>query len=383
MRRFLAPITSLLLILGIAAAVSALRQRPATPPDRQAIPRALARGVEFLLRQQNSDGAWRSENYGTFQDGSALTPLALVSLQEADPTREEARRRAARFLTQYARPDGSIDEGKYGLDFPVYTASLSVRALSAEPDSTYCHAREAWLTYLLDRQLLEANGWRPEDAMYGGWGYCRTIPHKPVPGELSPPLVESNLSATMFALDALDAAGHHDHTVRKAAGVFVQRMQNPDGGFAFVPGDPVRNKAGIPGYPDSTGPAHSYGSTTADGIRCLAATGLPTHSARDWLIGNVQFDRHPGVYIAAHEANRDAVYFYYAASLMHSAQRVDELHPHARTWSVGLAEALIQRQQPDGSWSNPIPLVREDDPIIATCWALQAMARCQKFALAK
>src|SRR5262245_42770070 len=56
------------------------------PPRPQALrsgDEALAAGVEYLLKQQSEDGAWRSDVYATFKDGTALTPLVVAALQEA------------------------------------------------------------------------------------------------------------------------------------------------------------------------------------------------------------------------------------------------------------------------------------------------------------
>ena len=33
-------------------------------------------------------------------------------------------------------------------------------------------------------------------------------------------------------------------------------------------------------------------------------------------------------------------------------------------------------QKPDGSWANPVDLVRENDPLLATCWAVIALRNC-------
>ena len=45
-------------------------------------------------------------------------------------------------------------------------------------------------------------------------------------------------------------------------------------------------------------------------------------------------------------------------------------------WAQELAAALIQRQNPDGSWSNPIDRWWEADPILATSYALQTLNIC-------
>ena len=40
----------------------------------------------------------------------------------------------------------------------------------------------------------------------------------------------------------------------------------------------------------------------------------------------------------------------------------------------GITQALLQTQRRDGSWANPENLVKEDDPLIATSFAVRALA---------
>jgi hypothetical protein len=361
------------------------------PPPRLVVRQfpdeAFARGVAFLLKQQSADGAWRSDLVGPFKDGTALTPLVLCALHDAaaaglDPAgAAAARAKAAAWLAGFAKPDGTIDPGPDGLEFPVYTAALSVRALSHPEHAAHRPARDAWLTFLLDRQLTEKHGWKPGDKPYGGWGYCRTIPRKPEPNAFAPPLLESNLSATVYALDALKAAGVTDPEVYAAAAAFARTCQNADGGFHFVYDDPVRNKAGSPDPPGSGGARfHSYGSTTADGLRALAACGVrgdEPGKARDWLARHFRADTHPGEYAPAHERTREAVYYYYAASVARSLREMGVKEAGRVDRAMELAAGLANRQQPDGSWANPIDLVREHDPLVATSHAVAALARCR------
>ena len=348
------------------------------PGSPELLDRALGQGVAYLLKQQSPDGAWRSDVYATFKDGTALTPLAVCALQSAGAD-AKATRKGSEFLAKFVKDDGTIDPGPDGLDYPVYTAALSVIALSHPENKDLAKARDAWLKYLLDRQLTENLGWQPDDKAFGGWGYCRVPPKKPVPNTVAPPLVESNLSATVFALDALKAAGVTDPAVYEKALVFVRRCQNPDGGFHFIYDDPVRNKAGSPDPPG--GPFlrfHSYGSTTADGLRALLHCGEPelerVASARDWLVKNFKPDTHPGEYIKAHERNRDAVYYYYASSAARTLRLAGVKEAGGQDWANALAAELAKRQNADGSWANPVELVRENDPIVATCNAVIALA---------
>jgi squalene-hopene/tetraprenyl-beta-curcumene cyclase len=367
------------------------RETPA--PER--IARARERGVAFLLSRQAEDGAWRSDTYGTFKDGTALTPLALSALLAAAPEKREAIRKAADYLAAMALPDVGIKPPPYGFDFALYTAALTVGALSHPAIPDHRAARDAWLTYLKRRQLTEELGWKPEEREYGGWGYSRGVPHKPKAGELIPPLTESNLSATTFALDALRAAGvPADDPLWGKALTFVRRCQNwadvpktrepayDDGGFFFIYDDAVRNKAGAAGK-DRSGREryHSYGSTTADGFRCLAYCGVAEsdprrRAAHDWLVKHFQAGRHPGTYAERREMDRMAVYYYYTASLARAPADLvvthgDESVPVTRL----LAEDVAGRQREDGSWVNPAHAIREDDAVLATSFALIALAR--------
>lgn len=372
------------LVAGLALAIGFFPHRgkgsPARTPDK-----SLAAGVAFLVKQQSGDGAWRSDVYATFKDGPALTPLVVCALQEAGepgasaPGVRTAIRKGCDYLAKRVKADGTIENGESGLDYPVYTAALAVKVLSRPDSKDLLKARDAWLKYLLDRQLTEKLGWKPEDKQYGGWGYCRLVPKKPEPGAFAPPLVESNLSATVFALEALKAAGVTDRAVYDKALVFVRRCQNPDGGFHFIYDDPVRNKAGKSG--DDPPTFHSYGSTTADGLRCLILAGEPDRAkiraATDWLRTHFKPDSHPGKYIAAHEPNRNAVYFYYAASAAKALRAAKVTEAGGQPWAQALASELAKRQKSDGSWANPVELVRENDPIVATACAVTALANCK------
>ena len=392
------------------------------PPDDGSIPppravpvrpraEALALGVEYLLKQQSPDGGWRSDVYATFKDGTALTPFAVTALQEAHDAGvrtaavDAAIKRGCEFLAAFTKPDGTIAPPADGFDYPLYTAALTIKAYSHPTATAFAKHRGAWVKYLKERQLTAALGWKEEDKQYGGWGYCRVLPRKPEPGKLAPNLIESNLSATVFALDALRAAGETDAAVYTAASVFVRRCQNwnpptegkpapPwqrsfDGGFFFIYDDPVRNKAGqrdvappIPGAKLHHLMFPSYGSTSADGLQSLALCNDPADTerrdaARQWLLMNFRVDHHPGRYVKAHEPTRDAVYYYYAASAARAFRDHKLALPDGTDWRAELSYALAVRQAKDGSWTNPVELVRENDPLVATANAVLALARCR------
>ena len=374
------------------------------PPAPTPAPKGLAGGVKYLVAQQSEDGAWRSDVYATFKDGTALTPLVLCSLLDAGGDESAAvRKKAAAWLAAKAKPDGTIDEGPDGLPYPVYTAACSVIGLSHDENKEHTKARDAWLKYLLDRQLTEQNGWKSEDKQYGGWGYYPGIPKKPTEGESVPSqhLLESNLSATTFAIEALDAVspllsfvppsplpagwdGPRFWKERSAAVQFVLSCANEDGGFHFIYDDPVRNKAGAVEPQPASLRFHSYGSATADGVRALQSIegpgirwGREITLARNWLVVHFAPDLHPGEYIPTHERNRNAVYFYYARSVAKAFRSYGATEIKGRHWADSLSEALLARQKPDGSWENQLDQQRENDPVLATAYAVSALAECR------
>lgn len=351
---------------------------------------ALDAATRFLCTRQSPDGAWRADTYGVFKAGDALTPLVLHTLRVLSQDDEVTAtvRRGVAYLARFARPDGTIDEGPHGLVYPVYTSALAVQVL--DPGD----ARSAWLAYLRERQLTETLGWQPADVEHGGWGYAHGPPRKPAAGQSLEPLALPNLSATVFALEALRAAGcpAEDPAVQRALR-FVCRCQNyadepepgfDDGGFFFVLGDPSRNKAGPVGTDRAGQPRYaSYGSTTADGLRALLACGLSlddarVRAARRWLERNFSASAHAGRFGPGRAAVQAAVYYYYSWSLVRAlaacGREVVETEGGPVRWADALADALLRQQRADGSWINDAVEVREDDPVVATALAAGALA---------
>jgi squalene-hopene/tetraprenyl-beta-curcumene cyclase len=359
------------------------------------IDHSLAAGTHFLIAAQSADGAWRSDVYAPFKEGDALTPLVVNTLlvqQPSEPLTTACAKGSSYLvkLVEHGAPDH--------LNYPAYAAPEAIVALSAPQYASYRQVRAAWLKYLTERQMVEDLDWSPDDPDYGGWGYAADLPRKPAEGEVISPLHRANLSATTFALESLRAAGcpPQDPKIRKALS-FVARCQNRkatdqkpgkgginDGGFFFVLDDPVRNKAGLiqVGQPEF----RSYGSATADGLRCLLAGGLDPQDGRivaawHWLRQNFSAKSHPGEYAADREHARNSLYFYYACSVaraLHALELRDIRGPDgAAAWSQQLADELMRRQRPDGSWSNPNVDVREDDPLVASAFALRALGACR------
>ncbi len=364
---------------------------------------ALRLASKFLIERQEEDGSWKSRTYGILRDDLSLTPFVLTALHNMPQdggARQASVDKGVNFLLTLIDEDGKIAAGSNGLRYPTYTAAAASWAVMLRSKSPRnLQAQQAWIEYLKRRQLTERIGWRKTDPQFGGWGYDIGIPAKP--GSFPGRQPESNLSATVFAIGALRAARvTTDKPIFKDILLFVERCQNfpddssnadpqfDDGGFFFSPTDPARNKAGVAGT-DMHGKIrfHSYGSMTADGLRALIRCELPfSHprlkAARRWLEYNFRADTNPGAFQSVREPLRDAYYYYYCWSVAHAfmALGVEEIHTKDGTvnWARELAEELLRRQRPDGSWSNHYTDAMEDDPLIATPFAAAALAICSR-----
>jgi hypothetical protein len=327
----------------------------------------LRHAVSWLWSHQEADGGWHSHTYGLLRSGQALTPFVLDALlevpEDAYPQPRNQVDRALAFIRQHTQPDGALGTADPDVpDYPNYATALAVSAI--------CRAhREGWqaqiapmVAYLRGQQFTEQNGWRPRDPVYGAWGMGGGHRTPPDTGHV-------DLSMTRYVLDALRAACVPDSDPAFAAArSFVERCQNlPDGGFFFSTTEVDTNKAGQVGDH-----FRSYGTTTADGILALFATGHAAEdprvaAARYWLVSHHQDMAVPGFVGEAYQRWPKGLAFYYSSS---SAQAFRALQLDG---GDGVAEALRKTQHRDGSWVNPENLVKEDDPLIATPFAVRAL----------
>lgn len=359
---------------------------------------SIAAGSNFLVGKQAAEGAWKSDVYGPLKDGPSLTALIAATMSERPNANSQvARDRATEYLASLVRSDGSVGSVSPDITYPIYAAAGAIQALMSR---RYATTRDAWIRYLRQYQLAPHLGWQPGDLAYGGWSYAASPP-RPVNGKPPSPLAVPNLSATVFALEALRSAGvpASDPAIL-AAKSFVERCQNftddeagwdarfDDGGFFFLIEDPFRNKAGEAGtVAQGRVRYRSYGSTTADGLRALLLCGVPNDHPRvdqavAWLGKHFSAHEHPGEYAAERAHVRQAIYYYYAAAVADALARATEAGYCSvalpSRWAETLAAELVNRQRRDGSWANPIVDTREDDPLVATPLAMRALTICQR-----
>ena len=151
--------------------------------------------------------------------------------------------------------------------------------------------------------------------------------------------------------------------------------KNPDGGFYYTPANGGESMAGK----TPEGGLRSYASMTYAGLKSMIFAGLDKDDPRvkaalEWLMKHYTFEENPGM-------GDSGLYYYYHT--MGKALDVlgDETFTDAKgtvhRWREELADAVITRQQPDGSWVNANARWMENDPNLVTAYALMALAYTQ------
>ena len=250
--------------------------------------------------------------------------------------------RGLKWIRAHVGPDGSLGNAGETADYPAYATALAL-----DLDATIPGARR----YLAACQVTKA-----DHSERGGFAFGARA------AELADAPHTAEISRTAWAAEALGA-----FPGAPAAIDFVTRCQATDGGFYFTPaGD--GNKAGT---------GRSYGSATCDGIRALRRFGVAADDERvkrglTWLDAHEAYDRNPG-FTGQGRHWENGIYFYYLAAL--ATVRADLGGPEG--WRVRIADELMKRQRESGSFVNGDATMREDDPLVATALALEAMVRCR------
>jgi hypothetical protein len=201
----------------------------------------------------------------------------------------------------------------------------------------------------------------------------------------------TNISVTRYVLEALTAEyerrgstnGSNSASALKRlrqaidlGKAYTLRCQNADGGFAFTcePAS-LNNKAA---YADTElKQPRSYGTATCDGIRTLVACGEKpegerVHRALAWLAKRTNLEVVPGFEGFPPEAGWDrGLRYYYYASLSRVLPHFPLADRDARL--EALQQHVVSLQKEDGSWVNESDRMRENDPLIATAFAVIAL----------
>lgn len=318
----------------------------------------LRRAAEYLWARQAEDGGFHSTTYGLLRSGQSLTPFVLGALldvpQSVLPAPPRAVDRALGFIKNKTNADGALGQmDETTADYPNYATALAVTALVKARRTGWERNVAPMVAHLRAKQFSAARGWKPRDAPYGGWGMGGLLHRPPDAGHV-------DLSMTRCVLEALKASGvAASDPVMTRALVYLKRSQNPDGGFYFSTVNPETNKAG-----EANGSFASYGTATADGVLALRAAGIPNTDNRiakatKWLKDHHQPDRAPGFDAESYQAWASGLRFYYAGVISRAMSGLPVVLPPPGD---------------DGSFCNSNDLVKEDDPLIATTFAVQVLS---------
>ncbi len=352
---------------GVAAPEKAATSAPKNygPEDIDA---AVKKAVEWLKKKQNSDGGWGLGNYPSDPGITGLVIKGLVACG-VRPEDNPWLQKAVDALLGYQHEDGSF----YLKSLQSYVTAIAVTALAAIDRNKYAPQIEKAKEYLLSIQFKPGEPRTKEKWYVGGITYN---------DEQKPP----NLSTTVYALEALRAAGvPKDSQAYKLALKFISRCQNRsesndmpldvlltnDGGFFYMPGD---TRGEVVKNPDGTRTLRSYGSMTYAGLLgmlyCYATMDDPrVKSALEWVQKHYTFDHNPGM----PKPRQGHFYYLQTIAKVIDAAGMKEL-PDGKPIMKDLLATILRLQKPEGFWVNEAESRWwEGDPIIPTAHMLVAL----------
>lgn len=348
----------------------------------------LDKAVDWLVAQQDESGAFKSKHYGAMKQGAAMTSLALYSLsmtpEDCREKHEDVFEKAFEFLLPGTTARGRVANPDGSLDHPVYsTAMLLVAAKRLDQDLDPDLVTKL-LDFLVRSQCVAGRGFEPNNPNYGGWD---VIGPDIMPGKTS----GTNVSVARFVLEAFashvpvdgDADSKIDKGVvervtesRRLAVEWLQRLHtsSSDGGFHFsAQPDSALNKSRS--RDDKPKP---YGSATCDGLIALhfsgAIDGDPFKKASSWIASQTTAEKIGGFENQKESAWPKALKLYYLQSFSLATKFMAGVEePKKQTSYENIEIELGKAQKEDGRFQNASALMRENDPLVATSFAIIAL----------
>ena len=336
---------------------------------------AAQRGLDWLAACQSPDGHWSNSNF------PALTALPLRAfLMDKRPRREDVIAKAVRFLRSCAREDGGIYvdvPGVKGGGLVNYNTAICMAVLHAVGDPTLVPIVQK------ARRFVAAGQHLGDDMYSGGFGYDRST------GRAYTDLLNTYYAAEAMresqAVEDLRPAGEKKADLNwPEAAKYIERMQNkPDagtndaGGFFYNPSDAkagaVTNQAGVVVF-------RSFGSITYAGLLALIYADVNrsdprVRSAFEWSSKRWSLEENPGM-------GQQGLYFFYnvltKALTAYGQDLVPLKNGSLLDWRGAVASKLVQLQRIEAStghgyWKNDNGRFWENDPVLATSYALVAL----------
>jgi hypothetical protein len=349
---------------------------PAASPSAKEVQPVLDKAMAFLKSHQDPDGSFSAK-----RTGPGVTALVVAALlRNGQSPKEPMIAKAIAYLEKNVHKDGGVYTGDGGL--ANYTTSIAVMAFKeANKDGKYDTIIKKAGLFLKGVQHEEGPS-ELSKLFGGGFGYTKAN---------DDPKNRPDASNSSMAVEALLNSGldKNDPAVKKAV-EFLSRCQNLPGehnnqpfakkadkddlgGFTYVP-DPKDSK-----YATAGGGLRSLGGMTYSGLKTFLYAGVSKDDERvkaaiAWIRKHYTLDENPGM-------KQSGLYYYYHVF----AKAMDALgeNPFAdaagkkHAWKTELFDALVKRQQKDGSWINEADKAfGETDPNLASAFAVLAVSYC-------
>lgn len=355
----------------------------------------LDNAVAWLVSKQDKSGAFKSEHYGAMKQGAAMTSLALYSLsmtpEETRTEHAECIEKAFEFLLQGTKERGRVANPDGSLDHPVYSTAMFLVAANRFEKELDRDLVRTLLLYLVDSQCAEGRGFEPKNPNYGGWDVIG-------PNVMAGKTSGTNVSVTRFVLEAFACWVPDWEMVNRATAdrinesqakalqwlTRLQKSSGGDGGFHFTaqPGSALnkaRTKKGIP---------KSYSSATCDAYTSLNFFGRWGGKTGEWIARNCKDSKVSGFDDTDESGWPAALNFYHLQSLsrvhhigafFYPTEFILEDTEKVQTkFEAEIVAVLAASQKDDGRFENESALMREDDPLIATSFAIIALSFSMK-----
>ncbi|MEW6306399.1 MAG: prenyltransferase/squalene oxidase repeat-containing protein [Verrucomicrobiota bacterium] len=348
-------------ICSVFLAAFCLTAAEAPPADR--VDAAVQRGVDFLIKQQNREGAMidpdRGNQYQTVMTGLSVLAMAAVGHQPADKTPQGvAMRRAIDFLLRVdrQRPDGYFgneDSSRmygHGIISLALTEMLGM-GVDKNQDKLIRDRAVKAIELILRSQRVRKHSVRFD----GGWRY-------------TPESGDSDLSVSVWQLMALRSAKNAGMAVPKESiDQAVDYLKRSYASNRDASGKPTE---AVSGFAYQPGGGAEF-ATTAAGLLALQVCGEYSApeviGASEWLLDLTDTGRR------GRRMDYSQRWFFYG--MYYYAQGMQKRGgEHARAAKQFTERILLDNQLPDGSWLSGDGQERNAGRVYSTSLAILSLA---------
>lgn len=364
--------------MAIATLLTACPFYAFSTPATDAAP-SIAKGVKWLADHQSEDGSFSNPQF------PALSGLALWAIAASgDATYAESVKKGSDFLLSKVQPDGGIYTvipGRKGGGLSTYNTAISLTALVATGRDDITEVVLNARTFLANSQHIG------DDPFDGGFGYDKSTDRE-----------YTDLMNTHFVIESMRRSQAYEDkrpTGQKRADVnwaealkFAESLHNgPEtgdnaGGFVYNPTDA---KAGVEKKPEGTPDSktdggekivmRSYGSITYAGLLSLVycnvdKTDPRVQSALDWASKHWTLEENPGM------GDQGLYFFYNIIGRAMTTVGMDSIPRKSGSeiqWRTDLISKVNSLMTEDGSWVNKNGRFWENDPVLATAYAVLSL----------